>query len=148
MEAERTIVLLRKIRHDFGNHLQVISGYLELKQPDKVQEYVSKLILALRAERTVFETTEGEATVYLFEQMLAARDFAVTLLYKDVQINSIEPLVQANEPLNSLRALAENIKADDLTVQVVIGTTIEQDIYIEYYSGAFTVNPQRVVIRE
>lgn len=148
MEAERTIVLLRKIRHDFGNHLQVISGYLELKQPDKVQEYVSKLILALRAERTVFETTEGEATVYLFEQMLAARDFAVTLLYKDVQINSIEPLVQANEPLNSLRALAENIKADDLTVQVVIGTTIEQDIYIEYYCGAFTVNPQRVVIKE
>lgn len=148
METEKTIALLRKMRHDFGNHLQVISGYLELKQPEKVQEYVDKLIMAIRAERIVFETTEGEAAIYLFEQMLAARDYGVELLYKDVKITAAEPLMQANEPLNSLLQLAQNINAEDLKVEVVIGPGMEQDIYIEYYSEALADNPYRLVIKE
>jgi sensor histidine kinase regulating citrate/malate metabolism len=28
MNGEQVIQLLRQLRHDFGNHLQVISGYL------------------------------------------------------------------------------------------------------------------------
>jgi len=147
VEAARTVALLRKMRHDFGNHLQVISGYLELNHPEKVQQYVDKLILDSRAERTVFEVAEGETALYLFEQMLAARDYGIRLLYRKVELSSPEPLIQANEPLNTLKLLKNN-KMDDLTAEVVIGMNLEQDIYIECYSETFAVNPQRLMIRK
>jgi stage 0 sporulation protein B (sporulation initiation phosphotransferase) len=148
MDAAKTVQLLRKMRHEFGNHLQVLSGYLELQQPEKVKEYVNKLILAMRAERKIFEITEGEVTIYLYEQLLSARDAGLTMEYKDIRISNIKKLEQAGEPLKSLRRITENINADHFTYEVVIHTTLEQDIVIDYFSEAFAVNPQRVIIKE
>ncbi|NLB52460.1 MAG: hypothetical protein GX808_05930 [Syntrophomonadaceae bacterium] len=148
MDADKTVQLLRKMRHEFGNHLQVLSGYLELQQPEKVKEYVNKLILAMRAERKIFEATEGEVTVYLYEQLLSARDAGLTMEYKDIRISNIKPLEQASEPLKSLRRITQNVNADHFTFEVVIHTTLEQDIVIDYFSEAFAVNPQRVIIKE
>jgi sensor histidine kinase regulating citrate/malate metabolism len=148
VDADKTVQLLRKMRHEFGNHLQVLSGYLELQQPEKVKEYVNKLILAMRAERKIFEATEGEVTVYLYEQLLSARDAGLTMEYKDIRISNIKPLEQASEPLKSLRRITQNVNADHFTFEVVIHTTLEQDIVIDYFSEAFAVNPQRVIIKE
>ena len=55
MKTDRTVSLIRKMRHDFGNHLQVISGYLELNHPEKVQQYVNRLVIDSREERAIFE---------------------------------------------------------------------------------------------
>lgn len=148
MEADRTVALLRKMRHDFGNHLQVISGYLELNHPEKVQQYVDKLIIDARAERTVFENAKGDTILYLYEQMLAARDYNIRLLYKQISLLAVEPLMWVNEPLNTLIQLKEQYPADELTVEVVIGMTLEQDIYIDYYSDSFTENVKRLLVRK
>jgi len=44
---QKTLEAHRLMRHDFMNHLQVISGYLQLGQPDKVREYIKKVSGAL-----------------------------------------------------------------------------------------------------
>lgn len=36
------------MRHDYLNHLQIISGYLQLGQPEKVREYVRKVSQSLQ----------------------------------------------------------------------------------------------------
>ncbi|HPF43191.1 MAG TPA: Spo0B domain-containing protein [Syntrophomonadaceae bacterium] len=148
MDADRTVALLRKMRHDFGNHLQVISGYLELNHPEKVRQYVDKLILNARTERVVFEASEGETALYLYEQMLTAYDYDIKLIYQKIDIASVEPLMRANEPLHTLIQLKEKKPAAELTVEVVIGTTLEQDIYIDYFTEDFAGEPQRLLIRK
>lgn len=148
MQPDKMVSLLRRIRHDFGNHLQVLSGYLELQQPEKAEKYINKLIVFMRMERSLFETTDGETTLYLYEQLLLARDCGLTLEFKEVDINDIRALQKAGEPLNSLRQLARDINMEELTVQVVIKTNSEQDIIINYFSDAFASSPQQVIVRE
>ena len=44
---QKTLEAHRLIRHDFMNHLQVISGYIQLGQPEKVREYIKRVCGAL-----------------------------------------------------------------------------------------------------
>ena len=148
MEADRTVALIRKIRHDFGNHLQVISGYLELNHPEKVQQYVNRLVIDSREERVVFEVAEADTALYLFEQLLTARDYGIKIMYKQIDLSSVEPLMSINEPLNTLIQTIKNDPVDDLAVEVVIGMTLEQDIYIDYYSDQIADSPKRLLIRK
>ena len=148
MDADRTVALLRKMRHDFGNHLQVISGYLELNHPEKAQQYVTRLILDSRDERAVFEIDKGDVILYLFEQLLNARDYGIKISYKNIDLSSVEPLMNRNEPLNTLIKMKENDPVAELAVDVVIGTNLEQDIYIDYYTDMIADSPRRLLIRK
>lgn len=56
-EAERIRTLLKSIRHDWMNHVQVIMGYQMLKQYDKVDQYLQKLTQRSSEERMISELT-------------------------------------------------------------------------------------------
>lgn len=148
MDTDRTVALIRKMRHDFGNHLQVISGYLELNHPEKAQQYVTRLILDSGDERAVFEIDKGDVILYLFEQLLNARDYGIKISYKNIDLSSVEPLMNRNEPLNTLIKMKENDPVAELAVDVVIGTNLEQDIYIDYYADMIADSPRRLLIRK
>jgi stage 0 sporulation protein B (sporulation initiation phosphotransferase) len=148
MDTDRTVALIRKMRHDFSNHLQVISGYLELNHPEKAQQYVTRLILDSRDERAVFEIDKGDVILYLFEQLLNARDYGIKISYKNIDLSSVEPLMNRNEPLNTLIKMKENDPVAELAVDVVIGTNLEQDIYIDYYTDMIADSPRRLLIRK
>lgn len=148
MDTDRTVALIRKMRHDFGNHLQVISGYLELNHPEKAQQYVTRLILDSGDERAVFEIDKGDVILYLFEQLLNARDYGIKISYKNIDLSSVEPLMNRNEPLNTLIKMKENDSVAELAVDVVIGTNLEQDIYIDYYTDMIADSPRRLLIRK
>jgi hypothetical protein len=107
LEAERMAVLLRRVRHDFGNHLQVIGGYLQMGQPERVQEYLRTVIEDINSERIIFEAQSGEASLYFYEQLLKARDMGIILRYEDIDIDSWEILKASDEPRKSLAALSE-----------------------------------------
>lgn len=148
MDTDRTVALIRKMRHDFSNHLQVISGYLELNHPEKAQQYVTRLILDSGDERAVFEIDKGDVILYLFEQLLNARDYGIKISYKNIDLSSVEPLMNRNEPLNTLIKMKENDPVAELAVDVVIGTNLEQDIYIDYYTDMIADSPRRLLIRK
>jgi len=148
MDTDRTVALIRKMRHDFSNHLQVISGYLELNHPEKAQQYVTRLILDSGDERAVFEIDKGDVILYLFEQLLNARDYGIKISYKKIDLSSVDPLMNRNEPLNTLIKMKENDPVAELAVDVVIGTNLEQDIYIDYYTDMIADSPRRLLIRK
>lgn len=54
-EAERIRNLMKNMRHDWMNHIQVIMGYQLLKQHDKVDRYLQKLTKKSLAERAISE---------------------------------------------------------------------------------------------
>lgn len=113
MKAEFMVDLLRRVRHDFANHLQVISGYLQLDQPEQVQDYLHKILDDMAAERIIFQSLPGAASLYLYDQLLAAYDQGITLRFEDIELESWELLKANGEPAAGLAVLKQDLNAAD-----------------------------------
>ena len=135
MDAEYMVGLLRRMRHDFANHLQVISGYLQLDQPDQVQDYLQTLMAGLDAERIIFTSLPAPACLYFYEELLKAYDLGITLRFEDIDLKSWELLRANGEPGASLQLIKQEISPpqDD---QVVYLSIYEEEEGIDLlYSG-------------
>ncbi len=125
MEAEQTVGLLRRVRHDFANHLQVISGYLDMGRPEQVKEYLTAVMEEIIAERLIFESQQGEAALYFYEQTLLAYDLGIKLRYEDIDIDDWAILKASGEPCKSLADLSkELIKSEE---DVIVYLSIYED---------------------
>lgn len=115
MDAEQMVGLLRRMRHDFANHLQVISGYAELGFQERLAEYVRAIIAELNQERIIFESLNAEAALYFYEQLLMVKDLGIILTYEDLEIKSLELIKKHNEPFHSVATMQTdlNLAGDD-----------------------------------
>lgn len=107
MEAEQMVNLLRRIRHDYGNDLQVIMGYIDLGKPEQAREYIHSIVEQHLRERLLFESMPAEAALYFYQQALLCGDLGVILRYKNWQMDSHAVFEQKQEPYQSLKRLAE-----------------------------------------
>lgn len=48
MDCEKILEVIQVQRHDFLNHLQVISGFLQLNKPDRIKEYIELVTVEMR----------------------------------------------------------------------------------------------------
>ncbi|NLB87650.1 MAG: hypothetical protein GX790_00235 [Syntrophomonadaceae bacterium] len=124
MDAAEVVALLRRIRHDYGNHLQVISGYNELGRPDEVREYIAEIIQEITQEKRILELDDSELGLFLFKQMLLANDLGIILRYKEISIVSGQRLIDNFEPYKTI----ENIVKENILFQ---NTVMEVSIYEE-----------------
>jgi stage 0 sporulation protein B (sporulation initiation phosphotransferase) len=111
VNGQKTVDLLSEIRHDFGNHLQVIMGYLDLGNPQQARKYIIKLIEEMAAERLIFESTDADTALYLYQQLLLSRELGVILRYDEIKIKSPDLLQLKNEPWHSLQQVLAAWKA-------------------------------------
>ncbi|MDD3268361.1 MAG: Spo0B domain-containing protein, partial [Syntrophomonadaceae bacterium] len=81
MDTAKSVELLRRMRHDFANHLQVISGYIELERYQDVKDYIADIVEEMSGERKIFESLDAEVVWHLYEKMLSARDLGIILKY-------------------------------------------------------------------
>ncbi|MGI6421068.1 MAG: Spo0B domain-containing protein [Syntrophomonadaceae bacterium] len=125
MNGQKTVDLLREIRHDFGNHLQVIMGYLDLGNPQQARKYIIKLIEEMAAERLIFESTDADTALYLYQQLLLSRELGVILRYDEIKIKSPDLLQLKNEPWHSLQQVLAAWKAEN--------SDAEPMVYLEIY---------------
>jgi stage 0 sporulation protein B (sporulation initiation phosphotransferase) len=125
MEAERAVDILRRLRHDFGNYLQVVLGYIDLNRPEQAREYILGLVEDLAAERVIFENLEGEEALYLYQQLLLARDLGIILRYKDLDPITWQTMQRENEPFKTLEQISPKFRAmeDDPIVNLSIYNT-------------------------
>lgn len=149
MQAEQMVDLLRRVRHDFANHLQVIGGYLELGNPEQVKIYLSKLVEALNQEKIIFAISEAGASLYLYEQLLRARDMGIILHYEDIGINSWEVLKANDEPYRSLANLLKPAAvSDDDEIVCLTVSEDEQGVNMHFARSAGEVSPQVVRVNK
>ncbi|MGI5911382.1 MAG: Spo0B domain-containing protein [Syntrophomonadaceae bacterium] len=113
-----TVETLRQLRHDFGNYLQVILGYIDLNQPYQAREYILEIVENLAAERNIFEIPDNQAILYFYNQLLKARNLGIILRYKDLNINSWSRLMELNEPFNTLSALSQRLQEKDDNLRI------------------------------
>ena len=101
--------LLRRVRHDFANHLQVIGGYLELGWTEQMSAYIKEITAGINQERIIFEAVAPAYALYFYEQLLTVRDMGIILVYEDLDVKTADCLIAANEPVRSIAALQPDI---------------------------------------
>lgn len=132
MEAGQMVNMLRRVRHDYANHLQVISGYLDMGWEDQLRSYIDEIIAGLNQERIIFDSAPPEDALYFYEQLLKVRDLGIILVYDDLDVTSTRYLKDRNEPVNSIAVLRSDIPQgeDDTVVYISIH---EDETAIEMY---------------
>jgi len=130
MKDEQVVQLLRQMRHDFGNHLQVISGYLDLGRLDEIRKYIHSLAEDMAEERIIFASRTPEAALYFYRQLLMARERDINMRYQDLSVASIKVLEKYEEPLQSVIKVAAAADNKRLSVSVHEGEPGNMLIYI------------------
>lgn len=102
MDVEEVVRLLRRMRHDYVNQIQLISGWLDLGAMDEARAAVKGLSAALESERRIFHHPRPEAALYIYESVLKAADEGIALICEDLDFTSWERLRQAGQPLAEL----------------------------------------------
>ncbi len=113
MEDAEMVSMLRRVRHDYANHLQVISGYLDLGWKDQLSAYIREIIAGLNQERIIFESVPPQDALYFYEQLLKVKDLGIILVYDDLDVTSTRYLKDRNEPVNSIAALQPDLQAGE-----------------------------------
>lgn len=71
--------LLRRQRHSFLNHLQVISGWLQLGRTDRAQQYLETVAARMTGESDVMRQTPVALSLLVLELGLEAETHGVQL---------------------------------------------------------------------
>lgn len=122
MEGEKMIDILRRVRHDLGNHLQVISGYLDLGRLEEIREYIDTIAEEMKYEKWLFNHLEPEAALYFYYQMLSAQDLGAIIRYTDIKIEDFKIIEKANEPYATIAEIHDKFGgAKDLNLKVLFG---------------------------
>jgi len=106
VETQAVVELIRKLRHDYGNVLQIIGAYLEMDMSDKAQNYIKEQIEELKGERVIFNSLANEDALYLYMQRLQAKELGFNLFFEDLEASSWGILKLKNEPLASLERIS------------------------------------------
>jgi len=109
LDAEFMVGLLRRMKHDLANHLQVLNGYLQLGQPDEAQDYLHSVIEGLDAERMILRSLPAPACLYFYDQLLKANDLGIGLRFEDIDLESWELLKDRREPAASLEIIRQEL---------------------------------------
>lgn len=105
MNNEDMVRVLRRVRHDYGNHLQVIMSYIDLGRYEMAKNYIVKVAENAAVERNLFEQARAPIALYLYDQMLTARDLGIILEYNEISLEEVEILQTRNEPFQTLKEL-------------------------------------------
>lgn len=106
MSEQDILRALQQYRHDVANHLQLISGYLSMNRPDKVNENVSNWITQLENERNLFNLNLPDLTVWLLHHHV---NFPHLRLTYDVSITKDQFTIYDNRLVTRLESLFKNI---------------------------------------
>lgn len=135
-QAAEIMSLLRWQRHDILNHLQVISGYLQLQKSDRALDYLKEVVAWLEQVGGLMRLQQPElalAGLYKMEQA-AARGITLTL---DVHTLMEQTALDREATLNLWEAawdLALDLAGEGGTLQVTL-TDVEGGYHLQLQAG-------------
>ncbi|ABI68911.1 Spo0B domain-containing protein [Syntrophomonas wolfei] len=150
MEAKHSMEILRRVRHDFANHLQVVSGYLELGRCQQVKEYIAEIVMDMAEEKKIFEAgLSAKEALYFFEKTLTARELGIILRYEDLEVNSLD-LSRLNHELDeALHELSSQLKGREEEPVVYLSVyNSEEEITMLFSCTMLAQSPVKISIKE
>ncbi len=127
MEASKVLALIRRLRHDFGNHLQVIGGFTELGYTGEVQDYIADLVREMGEERILFELNDPELSLFLLQQKLYAQEVGVMLNYDVIDITTTaSELIEELDLFAAIKSLVGEQAKEEVVINVSIYELVDQ----------------------
>lgn len=120
MEPKQAVQLLRRMRHDYTNHIQVLSGWLELDSPERAREALDEMTSLLEQQHMILNHPQPEAALYMFRVATAAAEEGVELICEDLEFSSLDLLIQADQPLTALRELKKEAQLNTVKIYLSI----------------------------
>lgn len=125
---EDLLNLLRVQRHDFMNHLQVVSGYIQLDKCEQAKEYIGQVSLELQKTGQIFKIGDFELILQLllsvqsgFEKQV---EFSVDL---EENISGVKVSKGAKECIiNIANKIIEIVKPDYYGGNVLLNLDIDE----------------------
>ena len=108
MRAEEVVWLLDCQRHDYLNHLQVISGLLELGKPGRAAEYLKEALRTIEIERTLLKRQDLELGLFLYRLWQKLRAFQIEARFVQIQEVSEDGVTPA-DAVDHLDSIVEEI---------------------------------------
>jgi len=143
-ESQEFIEVLRSHRHDFLNHLQVISGLLDLGMNDQAKRYIWELAKEIKGDKGIRLVDHAEINALLIKKWASAEENRVTVgldVKADLKTLDIPPY----DLTRILGNLIEN--AIQATTQIDIeDRKVEVGIYENQECWIFTVRNQLPII--
>lgn len=138
MEATKTLDLIRRFRHDFGNHLQVINGYAQLDYLDEIEDYIADIVQEMNQEKILFELGNPELSLFLLSQKLLAKDVGVILNYDVIDIDTkATELIEELDLFRAIKSVVGEYANEEIVINVSIYELTDQ-IKVVLNSKLFT----------
>ncbi len=149
--TEQNLRLLRCQRHDFLNHLQVISGYIQMGKGNKAAKYIQEINQNLRGIRVISGLNMPEASVLLLAKREEAAKYNIQFNYdlksdlSNVRIKEYDLVrILSNLIDNAIYELKEAGDAVQKTINVVVDK-IGETLCIEIFnSGSFIPDTKQI----
>ncbi len=150
MEAKHSMEILRRVRHDFANHLQVVSGYLELGRYQQVKEYIAEIVMDMAEEKKIFEAgLSAREALYFFEKTLTAREMGIILRYEDLEVNSLDLSRLDHELDEALSELSSQLKGREEEPVVYLSVhNNEEGTTMLFSCTMLAQSPMKIIIKE
>lgn len=124
-ELSQALGLLRGQRHSFLNHLQVISGWLQLGKSDRAAQYITRAVAHLEAEGQALQRIDSpEVALFLIETGLEAEPYGVVLRWR--VSGPVDPAALPAARLQVATALqqAARLPEGDRALTITLGSII------------------------
>ena len=124
-ELTRALALLRNQRHSFLNHLQVISGWLQLGKSDRAVQYIARAVARLEAEGQALQRLDSpEVALFLIETGLEAEPYGVAVRWR--VSGPVDPalLPAARMQVKTALEQAARLPEGDRSLTITLGSAI------------------------
>ncbi|WP_406678665.1 Spo0B domain-containing protein [Neomoorella carbonis] len=135
-QAADVISLLRRQRHDILNHLQVISGYLQLQKSDRALSYLQEVVGELEQLGRLMRLKQPDLALLSLLKMeqVAARGITLTLAVHTMMENLTMDNKAALALWEAAWDLAVALAGEGNTLQVSL-TEGEEGYYLSFKAG-------------
>ncbi len=149
--TEQNLRLLRCQRHDFLNHLQVVSGYIQMGKGSKAAKYIQEINQNLRGIRVVSGLNMPEASVLLISKREEAARYDIDFNY-DIRTDLSGAKIKEYDLVRILSNLIDNaiyelrkVNDTDQKIITVIIDEVGENLYIEICnSGSFIPDTKKI----
>lgn len=127
---EELLNLLRIQRHDFMNHLQVVSGYIQLDKCDQAKEYITQVSLELQKTGQIFKISDHELVLKLlltlqngFKNQVELvvdveeniGEVKISKINKDCIVSIVNKIIELVKPAHYSENILINLDIDSVT---------------------------------
>lgn len=147
--SAEVIELVRQVRHDYLNHFQVVSGYLELGMPERAQAYINIINADSGRERELLSMQPAALALVLYQLYLHWRLQGIILEFVVPVINDEWLLACLGAQIEKL-IMSQGWRApdDDLVIQVKIEPVTGNSFLLTVFETNSNVSVHTVITRE